>query len=203
MCTFLRSICLLWSTTCIRQSFQTFHYLLNLECRHKLVSQPERTSLTVIMYPASSGFSRPDGTVLWKEINHCEQTFASLIEPPSFAINEWINFEPVKTVLKKVKTRALVYAYKCCVSASILWKCAFSVFIAIFPTYFLCQRLVNPTGVGFLGTISNFRKKNKISSLLIYVLHKKKKAFSRCGRAKTAEKCTKSVMHTQGCCFAY
>ena len=158
--------------------FPTFHCLLNLECRHKLVSQPERTSPTVIMYPASSGFSRPDGTLLWKEINHCEQTFASLIKPPSFTINEWINFKPVKTVLKKVKTRALVYAYKCCVSASLLWICAFSVFIAIFPTYFLCQRLVNPTGVGFLGTISNFRKKNKISSLLIYVLHKKKGIFA-------------------------
>ena len=101
MCTFLRSICLLWSTTCIRQSFQTFHCLLNLECRHKLVSQPERTSPTVIMYPASSGFSRPDGTLLWKEINHCERTFSSLSEPPSFAINERINFEPVKTVKKR------------------------------------------------------------------------------------------------------
>ena len=141
MCTFLRSSCLLWSTTCLRQSSQTFHCLLNLGCRHKLVSQPERTSPTVIMYPASSGFSGPDGTLLWKEINHCEKTLASLIKPTSFAMDEWINFEPVKPVKKKkVKTRALVYAYKCCVSGNLLWICAFSVFTAIFPTYFVKDR---------------------------------------------------------------
>ena len=32
--------------------------------------------------------------------------------------------------------------------------------------------LANPTGLEFLGTLSKFRKRNKMSSLLVYVLHK-------------------------------
>ena len=38
-------------------------------------------------YPASSGFSRPDAT-LRRERNHCEHPSASLIEPPSNAMDE-------------------------------------------------------------------------------------------------------------------
>ena len=38
-------------------------------------------------YPASSGFSRPDVT-LRRERNHCEYPSASLIEPPSSAMDE-------------------------------------------------------------------------------------------------------------------
>ena len=46
----------------------------------------------------------------------------------------------------------------------------------------------NPPEVEFLGTISKCRKRNRISSLLVYVLHKtRKKAFSRRGRAKTGK----------------
>ena len=41
-------------------------------------------------------------------------------------------------------------------------------------------------------TISKLRKKNKILSLLVYVLHKtRNKTFSRRSRAKTGKKCTK------------
>ena len=44
----------------------------------------------------------------------------------------------------------------------------------------------------FQGTIFKFRKRNKISSSLVYVLHKtRNKAFFRRSRAKTAKKCTK------------
>ena len=32
----------------------------------------------------------------------------------------------------------------------------------------------NPPEAEFLGTLSKFRKKNKISSLLVYILHKTK-----------------------------
>ena len=134
MCTFLRSSCLLWSTTCLRQSSQTFHCLLNLGCRHKLVSQPERTSPTVIMYPASSGFSGPDGTLLWKEINHCEKTLASLIKPTSFAMDEWINFEPVKPVPKK-KSR-LAHWFTLINAALAGTCCEFALFQSL-PRFFL------------------------------------------------------------------
>ena len=44
----------------------------------------------------------------------------------------------------------------------------------------------------FQVTTSKLRKRNKISSLLVYVLHKtRNQAFSRRSRAKTGMKCTK------------
>ena len=50
----------------------------------------------------------------------------------------------------------------------------------------------NPPKVEFKATISKFRKRNKISSLLVYVLHKTRNlAFSGRSRAKTVKKCTK------------
>ena len=52
------------------------------------------------------------------------------------------------------------------------WICVPSVLIAIIPTPLLCQKLADPPGVEFEGTISKFRKRNKISSELVYVLHK-------------------------------
>ena len=49
--------------------------------------------------------------------------------------------------------------------------CILSVFIAIFPpTYFVSQ--ANPPEVEFQGIISKFRERNKISPLLVYVLHR-------------------------------
>ena len=79
------------------------------------------------------------------------------------------------------------------------WICVPSVLIAIIPTHLFCQILADPPGVEFQGTITKFRKRNKISSSLVYVLHKTwNKAFSRRSRAKTTKKCTKnwkSVMH--------
>ena len=50
--------------------------------------------------------------------------------------------------------------------------CVLSVFIAIIPTYLLCQMYANLTEFEFQGTIFKFRKQNKISSLPVYVLHK-------------------------------
>ena len=52
------------------------------------------------------------------------------------------------------------------------WICVPSVFIAIIPTHLLCQLYANPPGIEILGPISKFRKRNKISSLLVYVLYK-------------------------------
>ena len=60
----------------------------------------------------------------------------------------------------------------------------------------------NPPEFDFQVTIFHFRKRNKISSLPVYVLHKtRNKVFSRRSRAKTAKKCTKKVV--QSCCFAF
>ena len=73
------------------------------------------------------------------------------------------------------------------------WICVPSVLIAIIPTHLFCQILADPPGVEFQGTITKFRKRNKISSSLVYVLHKTwNKAFSRRSRAKTTKKCTKN-----------
>ena len=72
------------------------------------------------------------------------------------------------------------------------WICVLFVFIAIIPTYSLCQVHANPPEFEFQRTIFKFRKRNKISSLPVYVLHKTRNwAFSRCSRSKTAKKCTK------------
>ena len=49
----------------------------------------------------------------------------------------------------------------------------------------------NPPEIEFQGTIFRFRKRNKLSPLLVYVLHKTRdQAFPRRSRAKTANKCT-------------
>ena len=48
----------------------------------------------------------------------------------------------------------------------------------------------NPPEFEFQGTIYKFTKRNKLSSLLVYVLHKTgDQAFPRRSRAKTANKC--------------
>ena len=67
-----------------------------------------------------------------------------------------------------------------------------SVFIAIIPTHLLCQMQANPPEAEFQGTKFKLRKRNKISPLLVCVLHKtRNQAFSRRSRAKTGKKCTK------------
>ena len=53
------------------------------------------------------------------------------------------------------------------------WICVLSVFIAIIPTHLLCQMWANPPEVEFQGTISKVRKRNKISSLLVFFLQKR------------------------------
>ena len=56
----------------------------------------------------------------------------------------------------------------------------------------------DPPAVEFLRTMSKFKKRSKISSSLVYVLHKTlNSAFSRRSRAVTAKKCKTSVMHVQ------
>ena len=55
----------------------------------------------------------------------------------------------------------------------------------------------NPPEAEFQVTISKLRKRNKISSLVVYAVHKKrKKAFPRRSRVKTVKKCTKKVCCT-------
>ena len=72
--------------------------------------------------------------------------------------------------------------------------CVLSVFIAIIPNQLLCQMWANPPGMEFLETISKFRKRNKISPLLVYVLHKTpNQAFSRRSRAKTGKEMYKKA----------
>ena len=65
------------------------------------------------------------------------------------------------------------------------WIWVLSVFIAIIPTHLLRQKQASPPEAEFLGTISKFRKRHKISSLLLYLLHKtRNQAFSRHSGAK-------------------
>ena len=52
-----------------------------------------------------------------------------------------------------------------------MWICVISVFIAIIPAHLPCQMYANPPEVEFLGTLSKFRKRYKISSLFVYILH--------------------------------
>ena len=58
-----------------------------------------------------------------------------------------------------------------------------SVLSAIIPTYLLGQMYANPPEFEFQVTIFEFRKRNIISSLPVYVLHK-----TRRSRAKKAKK---------------
>ena len=77
------------------------------------------------------------------------------------------------------------------------WICVLLVFIAIIPTYSLCQVHANPPEFEFQRTIFNFTKRNKISSLPVHVLHKTRNwAFSRCSRSKTAKKYNKKAWRT-------
>ena len=62
----------------------------------------------------------------------------------------------------------------------------------IIPTHLLCQMWANPPEAEFQVTIFKLGKRNKISSLLVYVLYKtRNKAFPRRSRVKTVKKCTK------------
>ena len=69
-------------------------------------------------------------------------------------------------------------------------------------TRLLCQMEVNPSGVEFLRTLSKFRKRKKLSSLLFYVLYKSRNlAFSRCSLAVTGwqRNVEKILPHVQLC----
>ena len=71
--------------------------------------------------------------------------------------------------------------------------CLLSDCIAIIHSHLRCQMQANPPELEFPGTMYKFRKRKKIPSLLVYVLHKtRNQAFSRGSRAKTAKKCTKN-----------
>ena len=71
------------------------------------------------------------------------------------------------------------------------WIRVLSITVAIIPTRFLCQMLANSSEAKFLKTISKFRKRKKISSDLVYVLHKTcNYAFSHRSRSVTVKKCT-------------
>ena len=62
------------------------------------------------------------------------------------------------------------------------------------PSYYVkCRRTVlRSPEAEFQVTISKLRKRNKISSMLVYIPHKtRNQAFSRRSRAKTGKKCTK------------
>ena len=84
------------------------------------------------------------------------------------------------------------------------WICVLSVFIVIISTLLLCRMQASPPEAEYQETISKLSERSKISSLLVYVLHKtRNQTFSR-SREKTETKCTKKVlMHVQSCCFAY
>jgi len=76
------------------------------------------------------------------------------------------------------------------------WTCVPTVFIAIIPTH--CRRtLLTPN---FKGPYPELRKRNKISSLLVYVL--RKTHFHVVVVEKRERNVQKSVMHVQSCCFA-
>ena len=77
-----------------------------------------------------------------------------------------------------------------------------SVLIAIIPTYLLCQMHGNSPEFEFQVTIFESRKRNIISSLPVYVLHKtRNKVFSRRSRPNTAKKCTKKRYARTKCLF--
>ena len=77
-----------------------------------------------------------------------------------------------------------------------------SVLSAIIPTYLLCQMHGNSPEFEFQVTIFESRKRNIISSLPVYVLHKtRNKVFSRRSRAKTAKKWTKKRDARTKCLF--
>ena len=85
------------------------------------------------------------------------------------------------------------------------WICILSVFIAIFPTILLCQMWANTSGVEFLRNIAKFQERNKISSLLVYILHKTREIvhFQVVVVQIRQRNVQKSVMHVQSCCFSY
>ena len=75
-------------------------------------------------------------------------------------------------------------------------RCEDSDDIAIIPSCLLCRMYVNSPGVEFLWALSKLRKRKKISSLIVYILHKIR-------MKKRQRNVQKSVMHAQSCCFPY
>ena len=76
------------------------------------------------------------------------------------------------------------------------WICVLSVFIVIISTLLLCRMQASPPEAEYQETISKLSERSKISSLLVYVLHKtRNQTFSR-SREKTETKCTKKFLCT-------
>ena len=72
------------------------------------------------------------------------------------------------------------------------WIHVLSLFIAIIPNHFLCQLQMSSHDVEFLRTIFKFRKRETISSMLVYVPHEiSKQEVSSRSRVGTARKCTR------------
>ena len=64
----------------------------------------------------------------------------------------------------------------------------------------------NPPEAEFHGTIAKLRKRNKISSLLVYALQSIKRKIRRFHFVvvqKQERNVPKSVMNVRSCCFAY
>ena len=83
--------------------------------------------------------------------------------------------------------------------------CVLSVFIAIFPTILLCQMWANASGVEFFRNIAKFQERNKISSLLVYILHKTREIgyFQVVVVQIRQRNVQKREMHVQSCRFSH
>ena len=99
-------------------------------------------------------------------------------------LRKWCGFEKTKSLLFCLRCDPLIVFRKknhitfIFIEIDVTWPfsakwpvCVLSVLIAIIPTHLLCQMQANLPEVEF-WTISKFRNRNKISSLLVYVLHK-------------------------------
>ena len=76
------------------------------------------------------------------------------------------------------------------------WICVLSVFIVIISTLLLCRMQASPPEAEYQGTISKLSERSKISSLLVYVLHKTRNQTFSGSREKTGKKCTKKFLCT-------
>ena len=76
------------------------------------------------------------------------------------------------------------------------WICVLSVFIVIISTLLLCRMQASPPEAEYQGTISKLSERCKISSLLVYVLHKTRNQTFSGSREKTGKKCTKKFLCT-------
>ena len=87
-----------------------------------------------------------------------------------------IEFTPLVVLLRSTKLIGTLRSNDATATRTSLIKVNLSSYslylIVIIPTHLLCQMLANPPEGDFQVTIFKLRKRNKISSLLAYVLHK-------------------------------